>query len=509
MWAVDDPAITRLLLERGADPNVRSADRRTALDMAVARYGASDVVRALLDRGAMPDQNVMVRAADSGDGAILRLLAERGARAGALPPDLAMRSNCADCVDWFVTSADRPALNRALALAAGYGDSNGVRKLLTHGAEPSGAALTAAASSELVPLDIVNTLLGLGARDAGALDSARRLGETPVVAALRKVGGTESTLSLPDLKKPPMMRSARAAIEASLPLLQHADSVFLKTAGCISCHNNSLFQMTAAIVRSRGFRIDEQAFQDQMQRSRAYLESWRERELQDVAIPGRIDTTAYILVGLAAAKYPADAGTDALARYVRRRQYGDGGWRIGSNRPPIESSDFAATALSIRALQQFAPPTKKAEYVAAARRGAAWLAQARPVTTEDHVYQVLGLGWGQRKDALRKAARSLIALQRADGGWGQLPSLASDAYATGQALSVLTDAGALAVSDRVYQKGVRFLLGSQLEDGSWYVRTRADAIQPYFNSEFPHGKDQFISAAATNWATMALASTIR
>ena len=60
-------------------------------------------------------------------------------------------------------------------------------------------------------------------------------------------------------------------------------------------------------------------------------------------------------------------------------------------------------------------------------------------------------------------------------------------------------------TDPVYQKGVRFLLGTQLEDGSWYVRTRAVPVQPYFDSEFPHGRDQFISAAATNWATMALA----
>jgi hypothetical protein len=30
-------------------------------------------------------------------------------------------------------------------------------------------------------------------------------------------------------------------------------------------------------------------------------------------------------------------------------------------------------------------------------------------------------------------------------------------------------------------------------------------IQPYFESGFPHGRNQFISAAGTNWAAMALA----
>ena len=98
---------------------------------------------------------------------------------------------------------------------------------------------------------------------------------------------------------------------------------------------------------------------------------------------------------------------------------------------------------------------------------------------------------------------------RADGGWGQIPTIASDAYATGQALTAVAEAGSLAVTDPVYRQGVQFLLNTQLEDGSWYVRTRAVPVQPYFESEFPHGSDQFISAAATNWATMALIAAAR
>jgi hypothetical protein len=59
-------------------------------------------------------------------------------------------------------------------------------------------------------------------------------------------------------------------------------------------------------------------------------------------------------------------------------------------------------------------------------------------------------------------------------------------------------------SDGAYQKGAQFLLRTQMEDGSWYVRSRSLAFQPYFESGFPHGHDQFVSAAATNWASMAL-----
>ena len=46
---------------------------------------------------------------------------------------------------------------------------------------------------------------------------------------------------------------------------------------------------------------------------------------------------------------------------------------------------------------------------------------------------------------------------------------------------------------------------TQIEDGSWFVETRAVPIQAYFESGFPYGVNQWISAAATGWATTALA----
>jgi hypothetical protein len=97
-------------------------------------------------------------------------------------------------------------------------------------------------------------------------------------------------------------------------------------------------------------------------------------------------------------------------------------------------------------------------------------------------------------------------LQGSDGGWAQLPTLASDAYATGQVLVALKTAGILSPNQTAYQRGVQFLLRTQAGDGSWYVRSRAIPFQPYFDSGFPYGPDQFISTAATNWAAMALAN---
>jgi hypothetical protein len=126
----------------------------------------------------------------------------------------------------------------------------------------------------------------------------------------------------------------------------------------------------------------------------------------------------------------------------------------------------------------------------------------------------MGLTWAARGtddvariatgDAIAAAVRDLKAAQRPDGGWAQTSSLASDAYATGQALVALATSGLVPRDDDSRRRGTEFLLNTQLADGSWFVRTRALPIQPYFEADFPHGRNQFISAAATNWAARAL-----
>jgi hypothetical protein len=103
-----------------------------------------------------------------------------------------------------------------------------------------------------------------------------------------------------------------------------------------------------------------------------------------------------------------------------------------------------------------------------------------------------------------KAGLALLKEQRPEGGWGQAPALASDAYATGQAMVALRESGIVDASAPQYRRGVRFLLNTQFEDGSWYVRSRSIPFQPYFESGFPYHDDQWISVAATNWAAMAL-----
>src|SRR6185295_9011133 len=120
-----------------------------------------------------------------------------------------------------------------------------------------------------------------------------------------------------------------------------------------------------------------------------------------------------------------------------------------------------------------------------------------------------GLAWSKSKPAtIAPASRALAAEQLPDGGWRQLASMGSDAYATGEALYALNTAGQMAPSHPVYAKGVKYLLNTQAADGSWHVKSRSIWVQPYFESGFPYGTDQWISAAGTSWATIALSLTV-
>ena len=60
------------------------------------------------------------------------------------------------------------------------------------------------------------------------------------------------------------------------------------------------------------------------------------------------------------------------------------------------------------------------------------------------------------------------------------------------------------MGDPAWRRGLRFLLESQEDDGTWHVARRAFPFQPTMNSGFPHHRDSWISAAATSWAVLAL-----
>lgn len=540
MWAATEIEKTKMLLSHGADVNARSSDMRTPLMIAARKPGNSALVKLLLEKGANPNPNShpsaesspLLEAATAGDAASVELLIAKGAEVkpvGETAINMAVSMECPKCLSLLTAKEiDKKDYSLALADIAITGDVNAVKIMLDHGADvnivdPLGRTpLMYAAASDNLPLETVKMLVEHGAdvnakdahklgADSGwtVLDIARQHGDTPIVAFLLKSGAKSNAAPPPQLK-PRRDNTISSAIQGSLPLIQKADANFMPKAACSSCHNNSFAAMAVGSARRNGFVVDEKVASQQVKGNIFGLLQMRDILHQGFIAPvGEFFGPVVIgdmLLGLDGEHYTADLNTDAAVLYLRNRQGADGHWAYLSSdtRPPICSDYIAQTVIAMRAMQLYAPKLERASYDQAIRLAAAWLAKQEPKGNEDRVARLTGLVWsGNYKGAVQKAMHDLVATQRTDGGWADIDTTPSTAFATGHALVALQAAG-MPVSDAAYQNGVKYLLSTQQEDGSWFVRSRAMTFQPFFDSGFPHGFDQWISAAGTSWATLAL-----
>ena len=300
----------------------------------------------------------------------------------------------------------------------------------------------------------------------------------------------------------------KTAAERSIALLQASGPIFFEKSGCVACHHQSLTALAVGLARQRGFRVDEELAHRQSDSVAEMMRSRRETMLQSMTDGAGFHGVAYTLAGMAAEDYPADAITDAMVIHLAEGQSLDGRWSTAPDRPPAQYSDFTTTALSIRGIEVYAPEGRREEFAKKIALAKGWLLSMAPTATEETAFRLLGLGWAKASPVdVREPTRKLLSEQRSDGGWAQLPDLDSDAYATAQVLVALHWGGGVAADHPAYQRGVKYLLDTQYDDGSWLVQTRSRPFQPYFESGIPHGANQWISACAMSWASMALMLT--
>jgi ankyrin repeat protein len=489
MWAASALEKTRLLLDHGAQVNAHSDELRTPLMIAAGQPGGTPVVKLLLERGANPNPNAhpetesspLMEAATAANPAAMTLLMEHGADLkgeGQQALTVAISVRCSKCVDLLIKkNIDRNAYSGTLPDVAVFADAATVRMLLDHGADvnaydPLGRTpLMYAAGSDLIPADVVKLLIEQGADvnapsrhkqsgDTGlsVLDIAMIRGKTPVVDLLLKAGA-KGTAPNPLQQASNRENTIQRAIDRSLPLIQRGDSGFTSKGGCISCHNDSLASMAVGVARKNGFRVDEGTAAQQVRANVAFIEKNRDRLHQgflfaagDFFGPGML---GYILVGLHGENHKADLNTDTAAMYIRMHQQPDGEWitNRADSRPPLGSDYMGQTALAMRALQVYMPKTDRPAYESAIQRAGAWLAKVQSKTNDDRCWRLLGLAWYDRDvSAKEQAVKELLATQRQDGGWSDIASMESNAYATGRALVALRAAG-LSASDPAYSNG--------------------------------------------------------
>ncbi len=296
-----------------------------------------------------------------------------------------------------------------------------------------------------------------------------------------------------------------------LLLLQKSSYAFINhnRFKCASCHHNTLNAMAIGIAMQKGVPVEDSLAVTNVRAM--------ENEIAAVCNPNLINqflpisfAVPYLLLGLHAQKYPANMHTDISVDYMMGQAKPDGSFLAESGRVPLETGKIHLTAMAIRSIQLYASAAKKKQVDELVAKTRLWLENVQTNQQQEMVFQLLGLQWCQSNKSYKlKIAEKLRTMQNEDGGWSQLPTLKSDAYATGQTLYALYESGMEQPGDAVYQKGLNYLLKTQDENGAWFIATRSFPIQPYVDSDFPpYDNNQFISAAGSNWAVMALLNAL-
>lgn len=490
----------KLLLDKGADPNIGRSDGLTVLMMA-ANCGSEPFVRELIDRKAnvlsqtVTGATALTYAARGGHVAVGKLLLDTG-----LSPD---RAN---------SDMETP-----LMAAAMNGHADFVALLIENGAEVNKqdkfgrTPLLLAAKYGDHP-EVVKALLKAGAdksvKDKDGLAAAD-------YAVFRGHAETASLLGKASSQK--KLPTAQQAAVKSMELVQSSMKTFNKGTACISCHQEGLGRMTTALAKAKGLVVDEEvagAVQGRVSGAVGFLKGLHEQALKSpeamkqlplIEINEVSSGYVWMMAGMSANGVKTE-GAKEMADVLAKQQTPQGFWSFSLPRIPMQSSLFTITALAVKDINDYHADGAQER----TRKAVEWMQQAHAATNEDETFKLLGLAWGSADAAkVAQAATDLRAGQRPDGGWAQEKGMASDAYATGQALYALHMAGGMKVTDPAYQRGVQFLLRTQDSDGSWYVAKRAIPANNYFDGGFPHGEAQYSSFNGTCWATLALLSTLK
>jgi ankyrin repeat protein len=552
-YAVGNERMVTALLAHGAPVNALSKLGNTPLTCAVARPDSFAASRRLIEAGADARLGgALIKAIISRDRRTVELLLDHGADAnpaeGVLPILVAASGGDAGIAELLLArgaqanNRDPAKQTQPLTIALFNSRYDAARLLIEQGANVNVRAplsnvapttLIMSAYNDARDPAIVRLLVERGADVRGTDDygqtalsyALKRGADSPVVAFLREARTPEPKLprrakEIPSREVPtdPTERQAmlRASVQRAIDLVQHSSKVFLETprvrdqSKCTSCHHQDLPSMAMGLAAERGLRIDMvesgRALRATVTQMRDHVEEVRQTgpvlPLNSLVIGHRFD-------GLHAQRFAPDAVTDALSRALLDFQRPDGSWIAPTRRPPMEDGELVATAWGARALQLYPPAGRARDVRHALQRTRAYLSEQKLRDLNDRVFQLMGLAWsGETPRRLKPFTEKLLALQNADGSWSQFPSLKGDAWATGSALVALHKAG-VPTSHVAYVRGVTFLLRTQFDDGSWWVPTRSLPTQVYFDGGFPHGRDQWISAAGTSWAMIALLESIK
>jgi squalene-hopene/tetraprenyl-beta-curcumene cyclase len=296
--------------------------------------------------------------------------------------------------------------------------------------------------------------------------------------------------------------NVKEAIDRGLSFLAKDNLAWKENRKCAECHHAPFTIWALNEAKKQGHVVDDKALSE--------LSSWvvTEAHLAKLAAkPPKQEqielNEAPLLLALAIEAGDAKATPDALKKMlacVINDQDKDGSWKLSLEFRPIGSSPQTLTTLALLALSAPNAPDMGKEGSSAKEKGLKWLRDAR--SDEELQTTALRLILWRRLELPATEWEPLVnklrSAQNADGGWSQIKEAKSDAYATGQALYALAEAG-VKPDDEAVRKAQSFLAKSQREDGSWAMVSRA-----IMRDGKPPKNLEPITHAGSAWAVMGL-----
>jgi ankyrin repeat protein len=514
-------ATVRYLIEKGADLKAVGPIGSDALQTAALK-GDIEMVRLLLAKGADPSQKdkggftALLNSFQTNDPEMTKMLLSAGSD-----------TNVANTFTGQVKNGPIQMIHMTpVFMAAPEAEPSVVKSLLSAGAHPDEGdmrkmtPLMFAVAVDRPSLENVRQLIAahadVNAKDRNGesvLDWANKFANPDVIKMLKTAGAKSGTPSVLPQRPADFMAGAPtdAVARASALLAKTGDIFFAEGGGCVGCHHQPLNARAYAALKAAGQKPEERLRQTFLDGMVAVRPDTLSNLPLHTARGGDFDELISEMQTLSELGEPANPTTDAIVHYLASRQSESGAWEMaGIQRPPLEGSSITRTAFAARALKNYGWAARRGEFDERTARARTWLLHAKPATTYEEADRIMGLkALGTSSDEIERAAMALTKRQRLDGGWAQTNYLGSDPYATAMALSTLYNAGLLKASDAAYTRGVAYLMKTQFPDGSWYTRSRSPKLQPYFLSGFPYDHDQWISAATTAMAVMALAPALQ
>ena len=303
----------------------------------------------------------------------------------------------------------------------------------------------------------------------------------------------------------------KAAIQKAIPHLENGAKVSAEERTCFTCHNQGLPILALTQAQSLGFKVDQSILDHQIEHTWKHLNRGKSRYENGRGQGGQIMTAGYAMWSLAKGDHQPDEVTTAVVHYLLEDQTRKKKWAsTDKRRPPSSGSHFTATFLAASAVKHYGTDEQAEKVKPALELARTWIQETEASDTEDHAFRLRGLKLlGCDEATVQKEVTRILDLQHRNGGWSQTEKTQPDAYATATVLAALRSTSNSDEVKRSIERGLRYLLETQLDDGTWHVTTRADGFQDYYESGFPHDEDQFISIAATGWAVLALSDMLK